>query len=171
VRRLPGALRRGWFFTFAAAYGELAAATNAGIIGTEWQEKLPVEQVERVLGEHRDQISAGWTEHLDRLKRVLAVEGALEYEEVLQVLTLRSLLEFTESFVERKHSSDVYALDEHLADLLSSNRSERESCVQKAGHGFWGQIPSHWWCTIEQEFSPAARDPSTVAEKQADRSL
>lgn len=139
------AFSRAYSFDVAARYGELTAASQAGLISDEWREAVPDLDVQSFLDRHRPEIDTEWRKEFDRLKRIIDFGGSLGYEEMMQVLTLRSELEFCKHFVTEECLERLRSFDKEFPHAIARNRQVQGQCAGKVKSGVCRILESHWW--------------------------
>ena len=149
VRRITDACKRAfsrrYSFEVAARYGELNDATSAGLVSNQWNETIPEHDIQSFLEGHRAQVETAWSKEFNRLKRIISFGGSLEYEEMMQVLTLRSELEFCRQYVSEACFRRLIGLDQDLRHSIAGSISAQSQRSRKVKNDVCRLLRSHWW--------------------------
>lgn len=139
------AFRKNWVFTCAARFSELVSAEERGLITAAWRKEVDVEKIKLAVEANRSEIEKEWLEDFRRLKRVVDVGGKHLFEEVMNILTLRSELEFTLGFVGEEQARLLAQFEEAFKENINENLETVRECQSHAQAGLDKYLSEHWW--------------------------
>lgn len=133
---------RGDCFEVASRYNELLDGHHLGLISNQWKSDLEGLPIQIFLSNNLEAIKQEWIWTFEQLARIIRSGQRVCYEEMMQILTLRSELEWCKKYVGEDDRTRLNVIDEDLLSFLRSNRTPHGQC----GGIMKKQIcQNHWW--------------------------
>jgi hypothetical protein len=148
VKDIKNAQKYDLAFDLAARYGEFMIAIKEGLINNNWKSKISISDIESSIEKQKIEIVSEWKNELKKIRQIIDYGGKLEFEEMMQVLTIRSELEFIYEILEIT-GSDLENLDNPLTEVLKSNQKIHSQCVSKMKNNIYGKLEKHWWWLLK----------------------
>lgn len=138
----------------AMNFSTILEAESESIIKKSWRKKINVDEVIALVKKHPQEVEKQWQEDYKQLKKIVDYGGAMEYEEMMLILGLRSDLESGLLFVEKKPEEILSHVDENLRAVLELNRQYTRDCRnanRKNTGGLETYLTKHWWWRYDEE--------------------
>lgn len=140
-------------FLVANSLANLTAGETAEKIRSNWRKEVDLNQALQLLQNNLGYLIGTWLDYYEQQLRILQFDGGLEYEEMMQVLTLQSSLHNVWAFIpseDKTRLKEEYHVNfERLLELLEKRIQEHKehwnSCISRNTLGFFAYNHEHWW--------------------------